>query len=118
MTPSNSSEDTVRYLLLVIKNTPDIPKPNYHEVAKEAGINNANNAQKRFKRIIEEAGFALIDGKVTLKDGAVVAFNSPSAKSTSARNKKGAATPSKKRKLEENEIALASKNGVAQESSA
>ncbi|RMD39189.1 hypothetical protein DV735_g5942, partial [Chaetothyriales sp. CBS 134920] len=96
-------EDVIRYLLLIFKNTPDASKPNYHDVAKEAGINNANNAQKRFKKIVEDAGFVLIDGKVTAKDGNAVAFNgSPAKSTTSAKSKKkGVATPIKKRKREE-----------------
>ncbi|RMZ86056.1 hypothetical protein DV737_g237, partial [Chaetothyriales sp. CBS 132003] len=112
MAPSNSREDTIRYLLLIIKNTPGIPKPNYHEVGKEAGINTAGNAQKRFKRIVEEAGFTLIDGKVTLKDGAAVAFNGRPANSTSAQSKKGAATLSKKRKMEDDKTTTAGENSV------
>jgi hypothetical protein len=43
MAPSNTAEDALKYVMLILKNT-DMSKPNYGEVAKEGGINNANNA--------------------------------------------------------------------------
>ncbi|EXJ56578.1 hypothetical protein A1O7_06922 [Cladophialophora yegresii CBS 114405] len=91
-----------------------MPKPNYHAAAVEAGINNANNAQKRFRAIVKGVGFDLVDGQIVSGGGSGPALTATAATSKKGRGKKadGAVpkkapakkapngTASKKRKLD------------------
>ncbi|ETI26394.1 hypothetical protein G647_03171 [Cladophialophora carrionii CBS 160.54] len=110
---AQSDADKLVYVMTILKNT-EMAKPDYHAAAVEAGINNANNAQKRFRAIVKGAGFDLVDGQVVSADGSGPAPTAPAATAKKGRAKKadGAApkktaakkapngTASKKRKLD------------------
>ena len=61
------------------------------------------SSQKRFKKIVEDAGFALVEGKVVLRDRSGVPFDT-TPKPTRTQTKKNSGTPaSKKRKIVKDE---------------
>ncbi|KAF7513573.1 hypothetical protein GJ744_008867 [Endocarpon pusillum] len=69
MAPSKSfdAEAALDYLLLLISNSEF--KPDFHATAVAAEIASANNAQKKFKKIVEQGGkYKLVKGKVVAAD--------------------------------------------------
>jgi len=67
-----SPEEKLSYIMTVLKNT-EMPKPDYHAVAREAGVRDPNTAQKKFRAIVKAAGFDLVDGRVVGGSGQVSA---------------------------------------------
>lgn len=86
MAPAAGKEaESLQYLLLILKHS-EAFKPNYHAVAAAAGLPNANQAyvspfswyprasltllrQKKFKKLVEGGGFALVNGSVIDPNG-------------------------------------------------
>lgn len=104
--------DDLEYVLLVLKHAEF--KPDYRAIANEAVKASANNAyvatfsvlgqyshtnrQKKFKKIVESAGFALVNGAVTGPNECGAAHVTPKK----PRAEKAADTPAnKKRKVKE-----------------
>ncbi|KAJ9615336.1 hypothetical protein H2200_001411 [Cladophialophora chaetospira] len=102
------------YVVMALKYT-DMPKPDYHSLAAEAGISDANTAQKKFRAIIKSVGFDLVSGKVVDGDGTGPAPFASATTPKRGRKKKADGetpkkapakaatngTPSKKRRLSE-----------------
>ncbi|KAK5076810.1 hypothetical protein LTR64_005710 [Lithohypha guttulata] len=63
-----SEQDKLVYVLRVLKHT-ELPQPNYHAVAADTGQANPNNAQKKFKAIVESVGFKLVNKQIVGADG-------------------------------------------------
>ncbi|KAJ9494459.1 hypothetical protein LTR99_010777 [Exophiala xenobiotica] len=111
---SGTPEEKLTYIMTVLKNT-ELPKPDYHAVAQEAGARDPNSAQKKFRAIVKAAGFDLVNGRVVGGSGQVSLevsdskqskpVKKPGGKATAGTTKKAAASKTgtgknKKRKIE------------------
>ena len=109
-------DEGLQYVMLVLSSA-EAFKPDYHSVATAAGIASANTAyvmspstsallicssQKKFKKLVDTAGFQLVNGAVVAAGPDVV---KATPKKPKARAKKTPESTLKKRKLEETEDA-------------
>ncbi|KAJ9606416.1 hypothetical protein H2200_009377 [Cladophialophora chaetospira] len=108
--------EKIAFVMKVLK-TMELPKADWPSVAAEDGIQNPENARKKFKRIIQEAGFVLDGDQIVDAEGAgnaaeagvAVTPNPKKRKASGKKAAKGAATDkaansegsSKKAKLDE-----------------
>ena len=124
MAPPVDVDEALKYIMLILKHT-EMPKPNYPAVAEEAGINTPANAQvitipelldwlanshsqRRFKSLIEKAGYLLVNDQVVAADGTIVTPKKPRVK----KGENGTAPLSKKkRKVQEATMDDAGENG-------
>ncbi|RMZ90447.1 hypothetical protein DV736_g2327, partial [Chaetothyriales sp. CBS 134916] len=102
--PPEAVDRSLQYIMLVLS-TCEAFKPNYHDVATKAGICDANTAQKKFKKFVEQAGYSLFKGAITAPNGDVTPVDITPNKKVSQGKKSGnkaAKTPGsnkKKRKI-------------------
>ncbi|EXJ65325.1 hypothetical protein A1O7_01666 [Cladophialophora yegresii CBS 114405] len=99
--------DQTAYMMIVLKNTE--MNPDWKLITVEAGISKPSNAQRKFRQIVEAAGFKLVNNQIVdpgedeHEDHAGNATRAPSPSATSQGRKRKSPTKDKKDASEEAE---------------
>ncbi|KAJ9606414.1 hypothetical protein H2200_009375 [Cladophialophora chaetospira] len=77
--------DQVAYMMVVLKNTE--MAIDWKVITEEAGISKPSNAQRKFRQIVEAAGYKLVNNKIVESDSDTAAVTTPAATPTSKKRK-------------------------------